>query len=135
MADGARDLYRNGPTLLNLYLPFWVANYMQQVAAMLVASIAVILPAVGFTPKLYVWFREQRLRRLYRRLLVIDHTLQQDHFNGDVEVLQRDLEEIDQAMIIMRMGESDLFFMFRQHLELTRSRLLRRLPKNEKRQI
>jgi uncharacterized protein len=87
MAHGARDLYRNGPKFLNRYLPFWVANYMQRVSAMLVASIAVILPAVGFTPKLHVWFREQRLRRLYRRLRVIEHTLQQDHFNGDVEVL------------------------------------------------
>jgi hypothetical protein len=33
------------------------------------------------------------------------------------------------------MGESDLFFMSRQHFELTRSRLLRLLPKNEEGQI
>jgi TRAP transporter TAXI family solute receptor len=32
MADTARDFYRNGPTFLNRYLPFWVVNYMQRAA-------------------------------------------------------------------------------------------------------
>jgi TRAP-type uncharacterized transport system substrate-binding protein len=135
MADAARDLYRNGPTFLNRYLPFWAANYIRRVAAMLVASIAVILPAFGYTPRLYAWFREQRLRTLYRRLRVIEHTLEQEPFSGDVEVLQQELDEIDRATRILPMGDSDLFFMFRQHLELTRSRLQRLLSKNEEEQI
>jgi hypothetical protein len=94
-----------------------------------------MLPAFGFTPKLCAWFREKRLRRFCRRLRVIEHALQQDPFNCDVEVLQRNLEKIDQAMRKLPMGESDLFFMSRQHFELTRSRLLRLLPKNEEGQI
>ena len=30
ISQGARDFYRNGPSFLNRYLPFWMTNYAQQ---------------------------------------------------------------------------------------------------------
>ena len=78
MADTARDFYRNGPTFLNRYLPFWVVNYMQRAAALLVAATAVVVPIFGFMPRLFTWFREQSLRKLYRRLRDVEDALQQE---------------------------------------------------------
>jgi hypothetical protein len=127
MADTARDFYRNGPTFLNRYLPFWVINYMQRATALLVAATAVVLPIFGFMPRLYAWFREQSLRKLYRRLRDVEDALQQELSVHQVKALQRDLEKIDQAASVVPMRDSDLFFVFRHHLDQTRARLASRL--------
>ena len=127
MADTARDFYRNGPTFLNRYLPFWVVNYMQRAAALLVAATAVVVPIFGFMPRLFTWFREQSLRKLYRRLRDVEDALQQELSVHQVDALLNDLEKIDQAASVVPMRDSDLFFVFRQHLDQTRSRLNSRL--------
>jgi TRAP-type uncharacterized transport system substrate-binding protein len=127
MADTARDFYRNGPTFLNRYLPFWVINYMQRAAAILVATTAVVLPIFGFMPRLYTWFREQNLRKLYRRLRDVEEALQQELSMHQVKALQRDLEKIDQAASVVPMRDSNLFFAFRHHFDRTRARLASRL--------
>ena len=127
MADAARDFYRNGPTFLNRYLPFWVVNYMQRAAAVLIAATAVVVPIFGFMPWLYTWFREQSLRRLYRRLRDIEDALQQELSVQQAEALLNDLDKIDQAASVVPMRDSHLFFVFRQHLDQTRSRLTSRL--------
>jgi len=126
MADTARDFYRNGPTFLNRYLPFWIVNYMQRAAALLAAT-AVVVPLFGFMPKLFTWAREQSLRKLYRRLRDVEDALQQELSVQQVEALLNDLEKIDQAASVVPMRDSHLFFVFRQHLNQTRSRLTSRL--------
>ena len=126
MADTARDFYRNGPTFLNRYLPFWIVNYMQRAAALLAAT-AVVVPLFGFMPKLFTWAREQSLRKLYRRLRDVEDALQQELSVQQVEALLNDLEKIDQAASVVPMRDSHLFFVFRQHLDQTRSRLTSRL--------
>ena len=127
MADAARDFYRNGPTVLNRYLPFWIVNYMQRAVALLVAATAILVPILGFMPRLFIWFREQSLRKLYRRLRDVEEALQREVSVHQAEALLNDLEEIDRAASVVPMRDSDLFFVFRQHLDRTRSRLNSRL--------
>jgi hypothetical protein len=127
MADTARDFYRSGPTFLNRYLPFWIVNYMQRAVALLVAATAVLVPIFGFMPRLFTWFREQSLRKLYRRLRDVEEALQREVSVHQAEALLNDLEEIDRAASVVPMRDSDLFFVFRQHLDRTRSRLNSRL--------
>jgi hypothetical protein len=127
MADTARDFYRSGPTFLNRYLPFWIVNYMQRAVALLVAATAILVPIFGFMPRLFTWFREQSLRKLYRRLRDVEEALQREVSVHQAEALLNDLEEIDRAASVVPMRDSDLFFVFRQHLDRTRSRLNSRL--------
>jgi TRAP transporter TAXI family solute receptor len=127
MADTARDFYRNGPTFLNRYLPFWVVNYMQRAAAILVAATAIVVPIFSFMPRLFTWFREQSLRKLYRQLRDVEDALQQELSIHQAEALLNDLEKIDQAASVTPMRDSSLFFVFRQHLDQTRLRLTSRL--------
>jgi TRAP transporter TAXI family solute receptor len=127
IAESARDFYKNGPTLLNRYLPFWVANYMQRMVAMAVAAVAILLPMFSYAPRLYMWFAQQRLRKLYRRLRVVEKALQGELSVRQAEVLQNDLDDIDQAASVVPMRDSDLFFIFRHHLDRTRASLASRL--------
>lgn len=127
MAQIAVDYYKNGPSLLPKYLPFWMAIYAQRTIALLIATLAIILPVFGFAPRLYGWFVQERLRKLYRRLRVIEQALQVELTVAQAEVLQSDLADIDRVASAVPMRHSDLFFIFRLHLDQTRSRLASRL--------
>src|SRR5262249_20645183 len=44
VAFSARDFYKNGPSFLNRFLPFWMTNYAQRTIAVLAAVTAIMLP-------------------------------------------------------------------------------------------
>ena len=61
MAEEAVDYYRNGPSFLQRYLPFWMINYAKRVAAILIAAVAVVIPIFTYAPRLYAWIVNARL--------------------------------------------------------------------------
>jgi hypothetical protein len=56
-------------------------------------------------PRLFSWFREQSLRKLYRRFDV-NEALQQELSVHQAETLLNDLEKIDQAASVVPMRDS-----------------------------
>ena len=120
MSQGARDFYKNGPTFLNWYLPFWMTNYAQQVIAVLVAVIAIVVPVFNYVPKLFLWFIHDRIRRLYRRLRIVDNALLAGVGASEMKVLQAELESIVRAANIVPMRSSELFFELKSHIDRTR---------------
>ncbi len=120
----AVDFYKNGPSLLPKYLPFWMTIYAQRMIAFLVAWLAIVFPAFNFAPRLYGWFVQYRLRKLYQRLRIVENALQMKLTLPQVETLQNELADIDRAASAVPMRNSDLFFIFKYHLDRTRSRLL-----------
>jgi len=127
MAESARDFYRSGPGLMNRYLPFWVTNYLQRTIAIVIAAIAIVVPVFRVMPMLFSWLIRQQLRKLYRRLRVVDEALQTNLTVARVEALEDDLADIDRAAKVVPMRDSDQLFVFRHHLDRTRSRLISRL--------
>jgi hypothetical protein len=127
IAQSARDFYKNGPSFLNRYLPFWMTSYVQRIIAVLVAVIAIVLPVFNFAPKLYRWFLQDRMRKLYRRLRIVEDASQTELTAPQVVSLQTELESIDSAARILPQRHSDLFFILEQHIILTRTQLAARL--------
>jgi hypothetical protein len=127
VAQSARDFYKNGPSFMNRYLPFWMTNYVQRVIAVLVAVIAIVLPVFNFAPKLYQWFLQDRMRKLYRRLRIVEDASQTELTAPQVVSLQTELENIDSAARILPQRHSDLFFILEHHITLTRTQLASRL--------
>lgn len=127
MAEEAVDYYKNGPSFLQRYLPFWMINYAKRVAAIVVAAVAIVIPLFTFTPKLYAWLLNLRLLRLYRRLRSIEDRLQGDLTASQVLALQGDLDGINRAARILPRRHSDLFFSLIMHIDLVRTRLASRL--------
>jgi len=68
MAEVAVDFYKNGPSFLQRYLPLWLTAYARRTIALLVAGIAIGFPLFNLAPRLYHWFLQNRMRKLYRRL-------------------------------------------------------------------
>lgn len=123
MAESARDFYRNGPSLLHRYLPFWVANYARRALAILVTAVAILVPVFSYAPKLYLWFLRRRVMQLYRELRVVEHGLQPGVAPSQLADFRNDLERIDRTSAALPMRHSDLFFALRAHIDLTRTRL------------
>ena len=123
MSQGARDFYRNGPSFLNRYLPFWMTNYAQRFLAVLVAVIAIVVPVFNYAPKLFLWLIRDRVRRLYRRLRMVDKALLSEPNAAQMQGLHAELENIARAANIVPMHSSDLFFELRAHIDRTRRHL------------
>ena len=127
MAEGAVDFYKNGPSFLSRYLPFWVVPHVLRLLALLLAGGAIIYPLFNFAPKLYRWFLQDRMRKLYRRLRIVEDASQTELTAPQVVSLQAELENIDRAARILPQRHSDLFFTLEHHIILTRSQLASRL--------
>jgi len=135
VAHSARDFYKNGPSFLNRYLPFWMTSYLERTVAVLVAVIAIVLPMFNYAPKLYLWFIRDRVRKLYRRLRIVDKALLTDLTTPQVQVLQTDLENIARAASIIPMRNSELFFDLEYHIDRTRTHITLRLVEVRSRAI
>ena len=127
VAEEAREFYKNGPSFLQRYLPFWMINYAKRVAAIFVTAIAIVIPLFSFAPRLYAWFLQKYIEKLYRRLRVIEASLQTDLTVDDVEGLQTNLENVSRAAHILPMRHSSLFFDLLMHIRLTHTELASRL--------
>jgi TRAP-type uncharacterized transport system substrate-binding protein len=123
VAQSARDFYKSGPSYMNRYLPFWMTSYAQRIIAVLVAVIAIVLPVFNYAPRLYLWFIRERVRRLYRRLRIVDRALLTELSSSQMQTLQTDLESIARAAAIVPMRNSELFFDLRTHIDRTRATL------------
>jgi uncharacterized protein len=97
--------------------------YAQRAIAFIVAALAIVFPVFGFAPRLYEWLIRQRLRRLYRRLRVIEIELQRELTVPQIKSLEGELSEIDRAARAVPLRHSDLYFVIKYHLDQTRSRL------------
>jgi len=129
VSDIARDFYKDGPSFLNRYLPFWMTSYAKRTIAVLVTAFAIVLPLFNYVPKLYRWFIRERVLKLYRRLRIIEQGLHTELTTSQVIGLQQDLENIERAASILAVPNrfSDLFFSLKVHIDLTRTRLTSRL--------
>jgi TRAP-type uncharacterized transport system substrate-binding protein len=128
VAEEARDFYKNGPSFLQRYLPFWMINVTKRMIALFVTAIAIIVPLVNFAPRLYLWFVQRYVAKLYRRLRLLEVESRTDVASARLLAMQVDLESIDRAAKVLPMRHSDLFFALRTHIDITRTRLSSLLP-------
>ena len=127
MAASAIDFYKNGPSFLQRHLPLWLSVHAQRAIAVLVAAIAIGIPLFNLAPKLYPWVLDGHMRRLYRRLRIIEEAAQTELTAPQVVPLQTELEDIDRAARVLPQRHSDLFFILEHHITLTRAQLASRL--------
>jgi TRAP-type uncharacterized transport system substrate-binding protein len=123
MAESARDFYKNGPSLLHRYVPFWLANYARRALAILLTAVAILVPVFSYAPKLYLWVLRRRILGLYRELRAVEHGLGSELPPSALAAYGSDLDRIDRASKVLPMRHSDLFFALRAHIDLVRARL------------
>jgi TRAP-type uncharacterized transport system substrate-binding protein len=126
VAASAIEYYKYGPSFLQRHLPLWLTVYIQRAIALLVTGIAIGIPLLSFGPKLYRWYIDQYLRRLYRALRTIEDALQTELSTSQMAALGRDLLSVDRAAGIIPKRHSDQFIALKLHIDRMREKLVAR---------
>src|SRR5450631_1662107 len=91
------------------------------------AAAAIFIPIFNFAPKLYQWFLQDRMRKLYRRLRIVEKAMKENLTASQLTALQNDLETIDRVSAILPMRHSETYFGLKRDIDATRTHLASRL--------
>jgi hypothetical protein len=123
LAKEAARFYKNGPPVLQQYLPFWLANLIDRMWVALVSIIAVLIPLSRIVPPLYAFRIRSRIFRWYRQL----RNIEDEAVEGTTprEELLQELDKLDARAerIVVPLAYSDELYSLRSHIQLVRDRL------------
>ena len=123
LAAEAARYYRNGPPLLQRYLPFWLANLIDRMWVAMLSIVAVLIPASRVVPPLYEFRIRSRVFRWYAQLRHIEEQVEapaedRRQLLGELDALERRVERIK-----VPLSHADELYALRSHIELVRARL------------
>ncbi len=70
--ERAAHYYQNGQPFLQRYLPFWAASIIDRLKIMILPIIALLIPLVKVMPPLFQWRMISGIRKLYKKLSLLD---------------------------------------------------------------
>jgi TRAP-type uncharacterized transport system substrate-binding protein len=125
----AQKLYKNGPPLMQRYLPFWLANFFERMWVVIVALGALILPLSRIIPPLYVWKVRSRVYRWYGQLRTVEQAIENvppemrdSVYPEQLKVLNELETRVNQISIPLSFAEE--LYGLRSHIDFVRKRIL-----------
>jgi hypothetical protein len=121
LAKEADRYYKNGPPLLQRYLPFWLANLIDRMWPVLVTVIAVLIPLSRMLPPLYEFRVRSRIFRWYGQLRDVEEGI---GARAPDELL-RELAGIEQRVerVTVPLSYADELYALRTHIQMVGNRL------------
>lgn len=127
LSDKARRYLTEGPSLLDRYLPYWVADMIVRLSILLLPLITLMFPLMRIVPPLYRWRMRSRILHWYENVARIERQVHAAETADErADALAR-LEEIDAEVskISVPVNYRDMHFTLRFHIDLVRSQLKR----------
>jgi TRAP-type uncharacterized transport system substrate-binding protein len=123
LSPDAEIFYKNGPSGLQRYLPFWAVVWIQRLVFLGLPIVAIGIPLLRYMPLLYRWGMRRRIYRWYGELAFIEREARQRQ--GDRQVQLRRLDAIESRIGSMRVpppfaGEA---YALKMHLRMVRDLL------------
>jgi hypothetical protein len=121
LAKEADRYYRNGPPLLQHYLPFWLANLVDRMWVALVSIIAILIPLSRIVPPLYEFRIRSRIFRWYGQLRAVEEAQGQrpnDELEKELNAIESRVE-----LVSVPLSYANQLYALRSHINLVRSRL------------
>jgi len=121
LAKEADRFYRNGPPLLQRYLPFWLANLVDRMWVVLLSIVAILIPLSRVVPPLYQFRIRSRIFRWYAQLRGVEEAIGRDPHD---ELRQR-LDAIENHVehVTVPLSYADELYSLRSHIQMVRQRL------------
>ncbi len=125
LSKEADRFYRNGPSFLQRYLPFWAATLVDRLKLMLLPLVALILPLAKILPPTYRWRMRSRIYRWYEELHELDL---ETRTVGTPEVISKSIEDLNTIEDEVRQVEVPLsyaeeLYHLRQHIDMIRRQI------------
>ena len=124
LSKEAARYYKNGPPLLQRYLPFWAASLIDRLKVMLLPLIVLLLPLIKVMPPIYTWRMRARVYRWYDELEQAEEQLASGE--RDVAWVSRELTRIETEVqqVKVPLSFTDQLYHLRQHIDLVRREIL-----------
>jgi hypothetical protein len=125
ISDDAARFYKSGKSFSYRYMPFWLASLVDRVLVVLVPTLFVVVPALRLIPAIYSWRIRSRIHRRYGELMALERLTLRSATDADREPLRHRLEEIDNAVINLKIPAAfaDQVYVLREHIKFVRERL------------
>jgi len=123
LAREAERYYRNGPPLLQRYLPFWLANLIDRMWVALFSIIAVLIPLSRIVPPLYRFRVRSRIFRWYRHLRQIEARIGRDGVPAAELLAELDRLAKRTETITVPLSYTEELYALRANIAMVRSRL------------
>jgi hypothetical protein len=131
LAKEAARFYRDGPPLLQRYLPFWIANLIDRMWVVLASIIVILIPLSRIVPPMYEFRIRSRVFRWYRQLREIEDAAEQADARPG-ELLPK-LDELEHRVekVSVPLSYADELYALRSHIDMVRKRLQGGAPNAE----
>jgi hypothetical protein len=123
MAQEAERYLKNGPPLLQRYLPFWLANLIDRMWVVLVSLLAVLIPLTRIVPPLYELRVCSRVFRWYRGLREIEEGIGTDKDSPTRQPAELDALDATVGRVTVPLSHADELYALRSHIDMVRRRL------------
>lgn len=123
LAKEAARYYKDGPPLLQRYLPFWLANLVDRMWVVILSLVAVLLPLSRVVPPVYEFRVRSRIFRWYAQLRAIEAAAV-DRSRPAADLLD-ELDGLDGKVgrIPVPLSHAEELYTLRAHIALVRARL------------
>src|SRR5262245_34690731 len=117
LSDEAKRYYKTGTPFLQRYLPFWVANFIERMAVLLLPLLAVLLPLFKVLPAVIQWRNKSRLFKWYGELKQLESKAAAGLDREQLRDYLQRLDEIETGVNLTRVGShySDCVYNLRLH--------------------
>lgn len=121
----ALNFYKSGLPIIDKYLPFWAATFVNRTLIVILPLLALLIPLTKIIPMVYVWLVKRKLFRYYGELRFLDTQLQDIKTADDVQLCLEKLNEIETKVVNVKLPVpfSQYAYELRAHIELVRSKL------------
>lgn len=121
----ALNFYKSGLPIIDKYLPFWAATFVNRTLIVILPLLALLIPLTKIIPMVYVWLVKRKLFRYYGELRFLDAQLQEIKTAEDVQQCLETLNNIEAKVVNVKLPVpfSQYAYQLRSHIELVRSKL------------
>ena len=123
LSRDAERFYRTGPPMMQRYLPFWLANFIDRMWVALFSIMVVLIPLARVVPPVYQFRIRSRIFRWYRDLRQIEDDIARKSV-PPAELLER-LDKLDAKAerVMVPLAYTDELYTLRSAIEMVRKRL------------
>jgi len=123
--ENAAHYYKYGPPILQRYLPFGLATFLERMRIMIIPIAGILLPLGRILPMIYQWRIKQRIFRWYDQLKHLERDLRADKSPERLPQYLERIHHIEDQVSVIRVPRafSDLLYNLRSAIDLVRQRI------------
>ncbi len=125
ISEQAQRFYKSGGSWLYVYLPFWVATFIERLTLILIPLGLIIVPLIGIVPWIYTWRNRSKYYPWYRELRKLEKEILENRPNENIEAYEARLDRIEDAVSSIRTSVAfyDELFILKEHIQIVRLKL------------